>query len=107
MTNTAALLRRLAAGASATVFAALLAASPLTAHATPKMMSHGKMMHGKMSHGKMTTGKMVYACTECKMYYSPAQAKAMKYTDPMGHKLTKMSKAPAGFTNGSKMGGKM
>jgi len=25
----------------------------------------------------------------------------------MGHKLTKMSKAPAGFTNGSKMGGKM
>ena len=97
MTNTAALLRRLAAGASATVFAALLAASPLTAHAAPKMMSHGKI----------TAGKMVHACTECKMYYTPAQAKAMKYTDPMGHKLTKMSKAPAGFTNGSKMGGKM
>ena len=25
----------------------------------------------------------------------------------MGHKLTKMAKAPAGFANGDKMGGKM
>jgi len=102
MIKTPTLLRRLAAGAAT----ALLAGAPLTAQATPKMMSHGKMSHGKMSH-KTMAGKTVYACTMCKEYYTPAQAKKMSYKDPMGHTLTKMSKAPAGFTDGSKMGGNM
>ena len=100
MTQSPMLLHRLAAGAAAAAFVALLAATPLTAQAAPKMMSHGKMSHKMMA-------KTVYACTECKMYYTPTQAKSMKYTDPMGHKLTKMAKAPAGFMPGGKMGGKM
>jgi len=97
MIKTPTLLCRLAAGAAT----ALLAGVPLTAQATPKMMSHGKMSHKTMA------GKTVYACTMCKEYYTPAQAKKMSYKDPMGHTLTKMSKAPAGFTDGSKMGGNM
>lgn len=98
MTNTPTLLRRLAAGAAATAFAALLMAAPLTSQAAPKRF------HGKMPH-KAMVGKTVYACTECKMYYPAAQAKKMGYKDPMGHTLTKMSKIPAGFADGSKMGG--
>lgn len=98
MTNTPTLLRRLAAGAAATAFAALLMAAPVTSQA-----SH-KMAHHKMAP-KATAGKTVYACTECKMYYPAAQAKKMGYKDSMGHTLTKMSKAPAGFADGSKMGG--
>lgn len=100
MTNTPTLLRRLAAGAAATAFAALLMAAPVTSQASH---SH-KKSHGKMPHKAMVR-KTVYACTECKMYYPAAQAKKMGYKDPMGHTLTKMSKIPAGFAKGSKMGG--
>lgn len=52
---------------------------------------------------KMTAAKTVYVCKDCKAYYSPMSAKKMGYKDSMGHKLTKMSKAPAGFMDGSKM----
>ncbi|MCW3098325.1 MAG: hypothetical protein JWL77_3943 [Chthonomonadaceae bacterium] len=75
----------------------------------------GKMDGGKMSGGKMAAGKMdmksVYVCKTCKVYYTSSLAKKMAYKDPMGHKLVKMDKAPAGFKDGSKMkmdkGGKM
>ena len=46
--------------------------------------------------------KTVYVCTECKEYFSPMSAKKMNYKDSMGHKLTKMTKTPAGFADGSK-----
>ncbi len=52
--------------------------------------------------GKMTAAKTVYVCQQCKEYFSSAQAKKMGYKDGMGHKLAKVSKAPAGFTDGSK-----
>jgi len=68
--------------------------------AQQKPMSH-PMMHKSM--GKMTAAKTVYVCKDCKAYYSAMQAKKLGYKDSMGHKLTKMSKAPAGFTDGSKM----
>ena len=65
-------------------------------------------MGGKMAGGKMAAGKMdmksVYVCKACKVYYSSSMAKKMAYKDPMGHKLVKMSKSPAGFKDGSKMG---
>lgn len=63
---------------------------------------------GKMA-GKPAMKGPVYTCSECKVYYSPDAAKKMGYKDPMGHKMTKMDKAPAGYTMGSdmKMGGKM
>ena len=72
-------------------------------------MDGGKM--GKMSgHGKMDM-KSVYVCKQCKAYYSTLSAKKMGYKDGMGHKLVKMSKAPAGYMDGGKMsmdkGGKM
>lgn len=73
-------------------------------------MSGGKMAGSKMSAGKMDT-KSVYVCKTCKVYFSPSIAKKLAYKDPMGHKLVKMDKAPAGFKDGSKMrmgkGGKM
>lgn len=53
--------------------------------------------------GKMTAAKTVYVCKDCKAYYSPVQAKKLGYKDSMGHTLIKMSKAPAGFMDGSKM----
>jgi len=75
-----------------------------------KPMSHSTMSKSTMSKstmhkpmGKMTAAKTVYACKECKEYFSPMQAKKMGYKDGMGHKLTKMSKAPVGFADGSKM----
>ena len=52
-------------------------------------------------HGKKTAAKTVYICKDCKAYYSPAMAKKMGYKDSMGHTLTKMSQAPAGYMNGS------
>ncbi len=79
----------------------------------------GKMDGDKMAGGKMAAGKMdtksVYVCKVCKEYFPAAAAKKMHYKDGMGHKLVKMSKAPAGFKDGSmmkmdkgsKMGGKM
>ena len=52
--------------------------------------------------GKMTAAKTVYVCKECKEYFTPMSAKKMGYKDGMGHKLAKVSKAPAGFADGSK-----
>ncbi|MBV9850685.1 MAG: hypothetical protein JO250_13510 [Armatimonadetes bacterium] len=54
-----------------------------------------------------TASGKVYVCKQCKAYYSAAAAKKMGYKDPMGHKLVAMSKAPAGYMNGAKMGNKM
>lgn len=78
-------------------------AAPKMMHASP-MAAHSKMMPSKMSHSKMAASKMVYVCTKCKEYWTPTQAKKMGYKDSMGHKLTKMSKKPAGFMAGGKMG---
>lgn len=94
MTNTSPPPRRLAAAAAVL---ALLAAAPLTAQAS----AHGKMPH------KMTASPTVYACKMCKAYYTPTAAKKMGYKDGMGHPLTKMNEAPVGYTDDSKMGGKM
>lgn len=73
-----------------------------------KMSSTPMTMHGMMAPAVKGP---VYACTTCKMYYTPKQAKMMKYMDPMGHKLKKMSKVPAGYKMGmaskSTMGGSM
>ncbi len=79
--------------------------SASTGMAQQKPMSH-PMMHKPMMHkpmGKTTASKTVYVCKDCKAYYSAAQAKKMGYKDGMGHKLSQMSKAPAGFSDGSKM----
>jgi hypothetical protein len=68
-------------------------------------MGDGKMAGGKMAGGKMAKmDKSVYVCKKCKEYFSAADAKKMNFKDSMGHKLAKMSKAPAGFKDGSKMG---
>ena len=48
----------------------------------------------------------VYVCNDCKMYFTPAEAKKMKGKDPMGHKLVKIkaSKLPEGYTGAKPMG---
>ena len=51
---------------------------------------------------KITAAKTVYVCKDCKEYFSAMQAKKMGYKDGMGHKLTKVAKAPTGFMDGSK-----
>lgn len=84
----------------AAVAAGLALVSASAGMAQQKPMSH-PMMHKSM--GKMTAAKTVYVCKDCKEYFSPMSAKKMGYKDGMGHKLTKMSKAPAGFADGSKM----
>lgn len=107
--------------AVASLGSAVLTAVP--ASAQDKMsggkMSGGKMSGDKMSGGKMAGGKMasksVYVCKTCKTYFSAADAAKKGYKDPMGHKLTKMDKTPAGYKDGMKtamgkdshMGGKM
>ncbi len=90
--------RTFAAGIAALTLAS---ASASLAFAQTKM-SGGKMTGGKMQSGKMMMGKSVYACKECKMYYSAADAKKMKMMDPMGHKMMRVSMA-----NAKKMGMKM
>ncbi len=81
----------------------LVSASASMAQQKPAMHKpiHKPMMHKPM--GKMTAAKTVFVCKTCKAYYSPTQAKKMGYKDSMGHTLTKMSKVPAGFADGSKM----
>lgn len=95
---------RRALGVAAAVIVA--ASFSVAAHAQDKMdkMEKSDKM-GKMNKmDKMDKmDKSVYVCKQCKMYYSAADSKKMGMKDPMGHKLTKMSKAPAGY----KMGGKM
>jgi len=90
--------RTFAAGIAALT---LVTATASLALAQDKMHG-GKMQGHKMSGGKMMMGKMVYACKECKMYYSAADAKKMKMMDPMGHKMMRVSMATA-----KKMGMKM
>lgn len=96
--------RRTAAAAVAAL--SLLAGS--AALAQDKMSGGGKMMDKKpaMAGSKMAGGKImgqsVYACKECKMYYSAADAKKMSMKDGMGHKLMRMTRASA-----DKMGMKM
>jgi len=74
----------------------------LTAAASFAQMApmHKPMAKKPMAGKKMMTAKTVYVCKDCKQTYTPMQAKKMGYKDPMGHTLTKMSKAPAGFTPG-------
>ncbi len=60
---------------------------------------HKPMMKKPMAHKKMAANS-VYVCKDCHETFTPMQAKKMGYKDPMGHTLTKMSKAPAGFTPG-------
>ena len=86
--------------ALAAAVAALCVTTVLPGLAAPKT-THGSTM----AHSKMAASKTVYVCTECKEYWTPAQAKKMGYKDAMGHKLTKMPKTPAGFAAGGKMGG--
>ncbi len=80
---------------------------PMMHKPMPKMskpMMHKPMpkMSKPMMHKPMMA-KGVYVCKMCKAYYTPMQAKKMGYKDSMGHKLTKMSKTPAGYMDGSKM----
>jgi len=94
----------LAAFAAAAVALVAACATSPAAFAQDKMGGNkmGTKSH-KMRGGKMAmAGKTVYACKECKMYYSAADARKMGMKDPMGHKLTRMSRASA-----TKMGMKM
>ncbi len=86
--------------AAVTAALALVSASAGFAQMSVKPMMHKPMP--KMGHS-MSAAKGVYVCKMCKAYYSPMNAQKMGYKDQMGHKLTKMSKAPAGFMDGSKM----
>lgn len=79
---------------------AALAAGITLFSASGGMAQQKPTMH--KSAAKMTAAKTVYVCKACKEYFSPMQAKKMGYKDGMGHKLAKMTKAPAGFTDGSK-----
>ncbi len=94
----------------AAVAAGLTLFSASAGFAQTSTMDHSKMSHSTMSHSmmhkpmhKMMAAKSVYVCKECKASFSAADAKKMGYKDSMGHKLTKMSKTPAGFSDGSKM----
>ena len=70
---------------------------------TAKPMMHKPMKHAAKPMGHtMMAAKTVYVCKDCKEYWPAAEAKKMGYKDSMGHKLTKMSKAPAGFLDGTK-----
>ena len=57
----------------------------------------------KITHAQKVTAHTVYACKNCKAFYSSAMAKKMGFKDGMGHTLVKVSKAPAGYMDGSKM----
>lgn len=84
--------------------AALIAATLPFCFAAPSMTLQTKMMDSSkmQSHKPMAGG--VYVCKACKSYMSPAMAKKMGYKDAMGHKMMMMSKAPAGYKDGDKMG---
>jgi hypothetical protein len=88
------------------VSAFVIAASFSVAAQAQDKMATDKMAPkaDKMAGAKMDKMAMpVYACPKCKMAYSAADAKKMGMKDPMGHKMMKMDKMPAGY----KMGGKM
>ncbi len=83
---------------------AALAAGITLLSASAGMAQQKPAMH-PMAHkpAAKTAAKSVYVCKDCKQYFSPMSAKKMGYKDSMGHTLTKVSKAPAGFSDGSKM----
>ena len=93
---------------TASVAAALTVLSASAGLAQTSTMMHKPMMHKPMKHAakpmghSMMAAKTVYVCKDCKEYWPAAEAKKMGYKDSMGHKLTKMSKAPAGFLDGTK-----
>ena len=80
-----------------------------TASAFPKEAAKKPVVMKKMTPGMKTMpakkmmAKAVYVCSKCKVAYTPAQAMKMGYKDPMGHKMSKMTKLPPGV----KMMGKM
>lgn len=93
----------------------LCLASATSAFAQDKMEGD-KMKGDKMpaktkmeDKGKMKAKGPVYVCKECKMGFSAAEAKKMKYKDGMGHKMAKMTKMPAGYkmSDGKMKDGKM
>lgn len=98
--------KQILAAAAAALTLAASASFAQTSTMSHSTMAHSTMSHSAMSHSAMhkpMASKAVYVCKDCKAFYSPTQAKKMGYKDSMGHKLTKMSKAPAGFSDGSKM----
>jgi len=84
---------------------AALAAGITLFSASAGMAQQKPMMHpaAHKPAAKTAAAKSVYVCKDCKQYFSPMSAKKMGYKDSMGHTLTKVSKAPAGFMDGSKM----
>lgn len=80
--------------ALAAISLASLSAVPVALAAPSAKMAHSK---------KMMAAKTVYVCKDCKAFYSPTTAKKMGYKDGMGHTLVKVSKAPTGYMDGSKM----
>ena len=87
------------------VTAALVVAATVSVSAHAQNRTADKMNKmDKMGHKMDKMAGPVYACKECKMAYSPADAKKMGYKDGMGHKLAKMDKMPAGM---KMSGGKM
>lgn len=82
--------------AAATVAGLSLGLSSVSFAGQTKMAPMTKPAMAKMSGP-------VYVCKAMKCYMSPMMAKKMGYKDPMGNKLVKMSKAPAGYMDASKM----
>ncbi len=80
----------------ALVLSVALTAAAGFAQAAP---THKPMMKKPMAHKKMAA-KSIYVCKMCHETYTPMQAKKMGYKDGMGHTLTSMSKAPAGYKPG-------
>ena len=78
--------------------AAIAALSVLSVSATVAQAKPG-MMDKKMPAKPGMMAKM-YACKECKMVFSAADAKKMGMKDSMGHKLMMVSKMPAGYKMG-------
>lgn len=66
-----------------------------TASAFPKEAAKKPVAVKKMP-AKNMMAKAVYVCNKCKVAYTPAQAMKMGYKDPMGHKMSKMTKLPPG-----------
>ena len=88
--------------AVAAALTVLSASAGLAQTAKPTMHKPMKHAMAKPMGHSMMAAKTVYVCKDCKEYWPAAEAKKMGYKDSMGHKLTKMSKAPAGFLDGTK-----
>jgi hypothetical protein len=73
------------------------------AHAQDKMSSGAKKPAPAPTKMESKITGPVYVCKMCKTVMTPAEAKKAGYKDPMGHKMVKMDKAPAGYTHASMM----